>query len=188
MNLFIDTTNGCLVLVLENNNQVIDTKIIKDLIKISDVSVEEVKTLLTKNHLTIKDIHKLYVTLGPGSYTGVRVGVSIVKTLKAIDDCFEVYTISSLHYQAGLKNAISLLDAKGQKYYLGIYENGKNIICDQVILEEYIEDFTEQFSTFEILKDYQELDFVNNYLDLKSEFQLQTNINDIEPIYIKSYV
>ena len=188
MNLFIDTTNGCLILILEQDNLVVDQMIVPDQLRISDVAIEHLTKLLEKNQLTIQVIKRFYVLIGPGSYTGVRVGVSIVKTLKAINPGYEVYTLSSLHFQAETDDVISLLDAKGQKYYLGIYQGGKNLICNQLIPAEYVKDFEEQFATFKVIKDYQGFDYVKNYLALKSEFKLETDVNALEPVYIKSFI
>ena len=36
---------------------------------------------LMKNNLSVKDIDKLFVVTGPGSFTGIRIGVAIAKTI-----------------------------------------------------------------------------------------------------------
>ena len=40
-----------------------------------------VDKLLTQNRLTLKDLNAIEVNPGPGSFTGIRVGVSIANTL-----------------------------------------------------------------------------------------------------------
>lgn len=188
MNLFMDTSNNKLILILEEKTNIIDILIVENAKKISDHIISDLQNFLLKHNLTIKDTKKLYVINGPGSYTGVRLGITIAKTLKTINPEYEVYTLSSLHYQAGLKKAISLIDARGEKLYLGIYENGKQIIVDQLIISEYLDEFAKQFADFEILKDYKEIDFKKNFLDLKPFFKLEKNLEEINPVYIKDFI
>ncbi|QBQ07398.1 tRNA threonylcarbamoyladenosine biosynthesis protein TsaB [Spiroplasma gladiatoris] len=188
MNLFIDTSNNTLVLILEKDNIVIDNLILTNQTKISDIALENISHLLKKHNLSLNKIDKFYITKGPGSYTGVRVAITIVKTLKTVNDKFRVYTISSLAYQAGKLDCVSLLDAKGDKYYVGVYSNKKTLVVDQILPKDYLGDFCKAFKNFTIIKDYHELDFVQNYLDLKDNFELIENVDNIEPLYIKNFI
>ena len=57
---------------------------------------------LKQCHLSIKDIKKIFVVNGPGSFTGVRIGVTIAKTL-AWSLNIPVSPISSLEFIATTK-------------------------------------------------------------------------------------
>ncbi|QEH61496.1 tRNA threonylcarbamoyladenosine biosynthesis protein TsaB [Spiroplasma chinense] len=188
MNLFIDTTNNNLILILENKNQIIDSVYKTNQMRISDIVMDELKNMLDKNNLKIKEIDSVYCSNGPGSYTGVRVGITIAKTLKILNPSLKVFTLSSLAFQAGNDNVISLLDAKGKKFYIGIYESGVCKIADQLIPEDYLEEFKDQFGDFEIRSDYKDIDYINNYLSLKEKFELNDDVEKIEPIYIKNFI
>ncbi len=79
--LFIDTSNNKEISVeLE-----IDDK--KDfLVRIVDawkvqIVLPMIYEILEKNKITMKDINSIRVNLGPGSFTGLRVGVTIANTL-----------------------------------------------------------------------------------------------------------
>ncbi|QGS51622.1 tRNA (adenosine(37)-N6)-threonylcarbamoyltransferase complex dimerization subunit type 1 TsaB [Spiroplasma tabanidicola] len=188
MNLFIDTSNNNLILILEKDNNVIDSFVEKNQTRLSDIVLIEINKLLKKHDLTLRNIEKFYITKGPGSYTGVRLAITIVKTLKTVNNSFRVYAISSLAYQAGSSDCVSLLDAKGQKSYVGVYQNKRNIIVDQLLPDEYICDFCKNYKDFALIKDYYEIDFVKNYLDLKEKFELIEDIDNLEPVYIKNFI
>ena len=47
----------------------------------SEVLISVIETALKNVDLTIKDIDKFAVSSGPGSFTGIRVGMTVVKTL-----------------------------------------------------------------------------------------------------------
>jgi len=45
----------------------------------SEFLLQEIENLLKNNNLTIQDIDFLSVNIGPGSFTGIRIGISFVK-------------------------------------------------------------------------------------------------------------
>ena len=91
--------------------------------------------MLSERGLTIEDCDAVCVSMGPGSYTGLRVGVSTAKGL-----CFgsrkpllAVGTLDTLVAQAddaahdltdGLKYIIPMVDARRMEVYTAVFENG----------------------------------------------------------------
>jgi tRNA A37 threonylcarbamoyladenosine modification protein TsaB len=78
MNLFIDTTQKKCNLAIFNN-KIIDYISILTNNNLTDLVIEEINKLLKKNKINIKNITSLYLTIGPGSFTGVRIGCIIAK-------------------------------------------------------------------------------------------------------------
>jgi len=187
MNLFIDTTNWNLIILLEKDGQVIDSVIKRNTKKVSDIFISSLNELLSKHQLTLREIEKLYVTTGPGSYTGVRIGLLFVKTLKTIDDHYQTYVINSLAYQAGLAKVVSILDARGQKFFVGVYENGKPLIEEQLMTQTELDTLKAKY-LFPIVADYQDLDFAKNFLELKENFELINDYKNLLPVYLKKPV
>ncbi len=81
----------------------------------------------------IKDIDAIAVTIGPGSFTGIRVGLALAKGIafgldkKIIPvDNFEL-TFGRLHDIQPDKTYCILLEAKLPEYYYAVYENEKII-------------------------------------------------------------
>jgi len=122
--------------------------------KVSDIFVNEVETLLKNHQLTVKDLESFYVITGPGSYTGVRVGLLFVRTLKTIDAHYQTYVLDALHYQAGVGKVISQLDARGQKVYVGVYDHNEVLVAPELKALSAMDELAQQYPDFELLKDY----------------------------------
>lgn len=85
--------------------------------------------LLTELELTFEQIDLIAVTSGPGSYTGIRIGVATAKTL-AWTNNLPLYGVSTLtvlatngHYFKGC--VVPLLDARRERVYAGVYQGGQ---------------------------------------------------------------
>lgn len=123
--LYIDTTTSYLYTGL-----VVDKKLVsevkKDLGKdLSSYTLKEIDTMLKQNHLEPNDIDKIIVVNGPGSFTGIRVGVTIAKTY-AYSLKKEIVTISSLEAMAISSKEddiikVPLIDARRGYVYGAIY-------------------------------------------------------------------
>ena len=110
-----------------------------------------IQEMLAEHGLTLADCDAICVSKGPGSYTGLRVGVSTAKGL-----CFgsgkpllAVGTLDTLVAQAdeigGIKYIIPMIDARRMEVYTAVFENGVQItetspmIIDETSFAEYLE-------------------------------------------------
>jgi tRNA threonylcarbamoyladenosine biosynthesis protein TsaB len=116
-----------------------------------------IQEMLDERGLTLADCDAVCVSKGPGSYTGLRVGVSTAKGL-----CFgsgkpliAVGTLDTLVAQAAEEIAagegqayryiIPMIDARRMEVYTAVFENGKQItetapvIVDENSFAEYLE-------------------------------------------------
>ena len=143
--LAIDTSNYSLGIALINEEQVIG-EYITNMKKNHSVRVmPAIQKLLGDCEMVPGDIEKIVVAKGPGSYTGVRIGVTIAKTL-AWTLNIPLVGISSLEVlAAGVGRyfngyASPLFDARRGQIYTGLYQyqNGslKSVIKDQIILSK----------------------------------------------------
>lgn len=85
----------------------------------------------------IEDIDKIFVVNGPGSFTGIRIGVTIGKTIAwALKK--EIVTISSLEFMAttdvGTKYIVPTIDARRGNVFSGIYDKDLNIIKEDKLI------------------------------------------------------
>ncbi|WP_374696602.1 tRNA (adenosine(37)-N6)-threonylcarbamoyltransferase complex dimerization subunit type 1 TsaB [Spiroplasma endosymbiont of Polydrusus formosus] len=185
LNIFIDTSTDFLILILEQNEKIIGQVHHNNARRHTETTLSTIMKLLSEHKLKLQDINNFYLTSGPGSYTGVRIPMTIVKTIKVINSVVKVYTINTLIYQAGLDNVISTLDARGEKYYFAVVSNGTEVIPSQLLDYETCLDIIKQFPGYEFRCDLQIVDLGQNYLALKKHFRLVDDMTTLEPQYLK---
>jgi len=140
MNLFVDTSNKYILLSLFDE-EVHDYKIIEANRNQAEIFVPSLNTFLHENNQSIETIDHFYFTKGPGSFTGVRVGLTYAKALK-VSGYNNIHTINTLYTLLdSIENAQSIIDARGQKYYYqsvidGVFQQPQLIAYDQVDLDK----------------------------------------------------
>ena len=99
----------------------------------SAIMHQNILDLIKKNNLNINDFAAVAISKGPGSYTGLRVGLSSAKGLcYALD--IPLISINTLEIiAAGLRsevkgNIVSLVHAREDEFYYIIYNNKMQII------------------------------------------------------------
>ena len=101
----------------------------------SEILVPAIDDILQKAGITAGDLDFSAITIGPGSFTGLRLGIS---ALKAIELAYNVpiYGVSSLKvYSYAAKNlglpVLCCIDANKDRFYACLYdENGNEILPD----------------------------------------------------------
>lgn len=93
----------------------------------SQVIMPEVKYLLEQTGYTAADVGLLAAANGPGSYTGLRIGVSVVKAMAFAKDCrcTGVSTLKALAYSniAHKGTICSVMKARADLVYACVYES-----------------------------------------------------------------
>lgn len=177
MNLYIDTHLNDIVIILADSEKILKEKIISGEKEISKLIMPTIKDVLGK-----KKPDSVIVCNGPGSFTGVRLGVTIAKTLSYTLE-IPIRTITSLECLAISLNEdedkiVGFSDRNG--YYIGIFDEEMNIVGNYEYLtnkeyEEYIKKYN---VIIDIKRDYLK---IINYALSKDE----KNPHEIKPEYIK---
>jgi len=106
-----------------------------------------IDSTLKSSKLTLEDIEGISVSAGPGSFTGVRIGISIVKGLAHVSNipCVATSSLLSMAYSFIDEDitVCCVMDARCNQFYNGIFkiENGvvlrlcedRAISCDDLI-------------------------------------------------------
>lgn len=157
----------------------------------SEYAIVYLEKLLNKYHLKVLDFDEMVITIGPGSYTGVRVALTIAKTIAATS-AIKIKVISSLKAMAGMNKAISILDARSQKIFIGVYNQGIAVIKDKMIELKQLDQYINEFKDYEIVGDLSLIDKVDKEIDLADNIyklsQMEDYIDDTDnlvPEYIK---
>lgn len=157
----------------------------------SEYAIVYLEKLLNKHHLKVLDFDEMVITIGPGSYTGVRVALTIAKTIAATS-AIKIKVISSLKAMAGMNKAISILDARSQKIFIGVYNQGIAVIKDKMIELKQLDQYINEFKDYEIVGDLSLIDKVDKEIDLADNIyklsQMEDYIDDTDnlvPEYIK---
>ena len=80
ISLFIDTSSSDVSIAIVKDNIILGS-INKSSIKEHSKHVaNDIKTLLDNNSISPKEVNNIMVCVGPGSFTGIRIGVTIAKT------------------------------------------------------------------------------------------------------------
>lgn len=179
--LFIDTHSSNIVLILYK-----DKKIIKKITQESNMShsvycLSLIKELLEGNKLELKDLSLLLVVNGPGSFTGIRIGMTIAKTIayslnipiKLIDSLL----IKALNIDESTKY-ISLEDKHGA--FIGVFNHDNEIIESYryVKTSEYKELLNKNKYLNNVDIDYEKVILYASKID-------SVNPHNANPLYIK---
>jgi tRNA threonylcarbamoyladenosine biosynthesis protein TsaB len=91
--------------------------------------IPEIAAMLEGRHATLRDIEAIVVVNGPGSFTGIRVGLSTAKGLSegAGIPLIAVSRLALLAASSGLPHVLAAVDAGRGEYYVGEYQNGNNL-------------------------------------------------------------
>ncbi len=127
MNLFIDTTNSNFCLYLfDNDYKLLFKKNTNGERRYSEMLPKVYYECLKSSNLKVSEIKKLYLAIGPGSYTGMRISLAFAKSLKLLNDKITILTIKSpqvyIDYQF---DGVHQIDARGGFYYTSKFINGE---------------------------------------------------------------
>ena len=136
--LYLDTSSNFLYCAIVKENTLVGQlklKLEKDL---SSLALSEINNLFLTTSTVPNDIDKILVVNGPGSFTGIRVGLSIAKTY-AWSLNKDIATISSLEAMAVSSNIecdyyVPIIDARRGYVYAGIYDKNYN----QILKNQYM--------------------------------------------------
>lgn len=143
-----------LILGIDTSCATAGVSLTKDGIIISEISINDknthsvklmpaVETLFKNVNMTVSDIDAVAVVNGPGSYTGLRIGVSAAKAI-AYSAGVPVIGVNTLDFLAKSINVAgdayicSVIDARNTHVYYGIY---KTKLVDGKTVTEVVADY-----------------------------------------------
>lgn len=185
ISLFIDTSFSDVSIALVKGGKLLSL-IHEDIPNKHSIYVTKyIDNILKDNNLSPNSVDEIIIVNGPGSFTGIRIGVTIAKTYAYLLKK-RIVPISSLLARAlgeKEKYVLSLIDAGHSNYYIGLYDENYNIIT---------EEFANSEKTKELIKKYNPKIVNNNDKNYDIEKIIKytrqkegLNPHAVNPIYLK---
>lgn len=182
MILLLDTAANYLNIGLVINDNLIDSYSKPHPKQQSELLVSVIDDLFKKNNLLPSDIKKIVLTIGPGSYTGLRIALTFTKVIASLNN-IEVYVIDTLLANAGIsnKNVLVTLDARSNRHYVALVNNGQFLKPTTIIENSQIPEFNYE----ELIEVENNPYTLKNMLSAKSAWIKVKNIDQLVPHYLK---
>ena len=182
--LFIDTCNSFIVSIIKNDEIIYINKDSSNTDTSSKV-MPIIDDAFKSTNLDISNIDKIFVVNGPGSFTGIRVGVTIAKTISyslnipliKLSELELLATTSTDNYN------VPIIDARRGYVYGAIYDKDLNIYYKEshILFDELK---TKLPSDYNIVDNYDNIDLIK--LIKKHENDNQINPHELKPNYLKN--
>lgn len=148
--LFIDTSSSNPIISIIEDDEIVFN--FQEYIKndMSSMILPVIEEAFNKLNFDLKDIDKIFCVTGPGSFTGIRIGVSIAKTI-AWGFNIPVIPISSLEVLASTntnkKYIVPMIDARRGNVFGAIYDNELNSIKEDSLINknELLNEVTDKY-------------------------------------------
>lgn len=189
--------------LLDSSNTNLSVGIAKDDVLLKEISYEawqqqseymitEINKLIEEFNVQVNEIDSVMVGVGPGSYTGVRISITIAKTM-ALACNAKVYPVSSLWIEKDGNNpSICLANARSKRSYVGIYEGNKCLKEDTILTNDEVLEFIKNDPTYSVCGDTKYLGIagvlssnIENMLALKACLKPIENHLALKPVYLK---
>lgn len=158
----------------------------------SELLVFELDKLLRKHGLSGRAIDEVAVAIGPGSYTGVRIALTVAKTI-AYADHAKLYVNNSLSLlKTSGRPTICLMDARSGRCYFGVYLDDEVLEEDRVLSDEEVLRYIGEHPDYLIAGNVGRLgieggptDVLGQLLRTLSPAHLAPNVFAVKPAYLK---
>ncbi len=192
---YIDTTSSYLYTGIVIDKRLVNERKLHLSHDLSTYTLDEVQKMFGEINLRPNDVDKIIVVNGPGSFTGIRIGVTLAKIM-AYGLNIKITTISSLEAMSKStkidKLVVPIIDARRDACYAAIYDGnrcimeGKYLTLEKLFLfikglnrdYAFISNDIFPFETIHYNPDI--LNIVNNYQDRDC-----INAHLVNPLYLK---
>lgn len=167
--LYIDTSSSYLYTAIVEDNKLLGEVKEEFGQSLSEVALPKIVSVFTENNIKPEQIDKIIVVNGPGSFTGIRIGITIAKVYSWSLN-IPITTITSLEAMM-LSNEkdtykVPVIDARRQYVFGAIYDSNNR----QTLKPQHIK--------IEDLK--QEMASLDNYVVITNNEDLEEDFDNIE--------
>ncbi len=190
--ILLDSSNTSLTVGIARDDVLLESVSYEAWQSQSEHMVPELDKLLNKYNVDKSEIKEVAVAVGPGSYTGVRIAITIAKTIAAALGA-KIYAISSLRCQKDCKNpSICVINARSGRSYFGVFEDTKIIVDDCIMTNDKVIEFIKEHPDFVVCGNASYLgvegkqpDIARELLELKKITKPEAEPLAVKPVYMK---
>jgi len=210
--LYLDTSSRISEIALTQNSKILFHRILNDS-EGADQLVHQLRLSFSEINLKPDEINNISLSSGPGSYTGLRIGLAIAKGISLV--CRSGFIgVPSLDILANVypsaENIISLIPSNPKKseFYFAKYIKNNSVLrriseyasgnlidilkndSSFIIKKEYLHHIPES-ERLKFYSDFPENDVMKSQIELTSISISENNFSDIEyfrPEYVENYV
>ena len=190
--LILDTSSKYLVVAVADQEKVLKTIQYVAWQRQSEVAMTEINNICQELNIKAQDFNKIIVSKGPGSYTGIRIALTIAKTLAMVLNC-EIVTLSSLEMFVKPEGKyVSMLDARSKRAYVGRYENGLPVYDDCVLTIDELKDWISNNPDYKVVGETkviglveEEINLAEHMLEMSKNKESVRDVDALVPTYLK---
>ncbi len=144
LSLLIDTSNAYLSCGLAKDHEYLAGVHYEAWQRQSEMLVEEIDKLFKNNNIQPKELNEVIVSKGPGSYTGVRIGLTVGKIV-ATSLNIPLYLVSSLEgLKENGKKCLCVSNARNKRSYVAIYKDNECLLEDTIWTNEKVMNYLKE--------------------------------------------
>ena len=190
--LLLDSSNRNLSVAIGLDGRIFASKEYDAWQQQSELMIPAIEELLKENHLTLQQLNAIVVAIGPGSYTGVRIAVTIAKIMAFLLNV-NLYSVSSLAVLASYeKPTICLVNARSGRSYFAVYSGNEKLVADTILTNEEVMTYIHEHRDYAVAGDLEYLNLTSatfdrfmNMLNYIKEEHRETDLLAVKPIYLK---
>ena len=195
--LYIDTSSSYLYSAIVDDDQLLAEIQEEYGQSLSEITLPKISFLFQQAKLSPKDIDKIIVVNGPGSFTGIRIGLTIAKVYawSLQIPITTIYSLEAMALSSEKKTIhIPLINARRGYVFAAIYDENQNVILKpQYILLQELQNYWKQYDSYEIITNdlfdgvEETTKYVPNLLKIVQHFKDKKAINPhaVNPEYLK---
>lgn len=191
--LFIDTAHRHLTVACVENGLIVSMVHQEAFKSQSEKVMDAIHQCFTSADWQPRQLQSVILTEGPGSYTGVRIAMTIAKVLASVAS-IQVFTTTTLQLIAATgKNTFVMLDARSSRVYGGLVHDGQLVQSPAIYTIEQVKQFKEANSHWQFAGDLHLLNEADSQSDIREGIltciryaRLIEDIDALTPMYLKS--
>lgn len=191
--ILLDSSNRLLAVGLGKDGEIINQTMYEAWQRQSETMIPEIDQLLRKHHVKNEEIEAVVVSIGPGSYTGVRIALTIAKVM-SLALSIPLYAISSLKIlKEETGTSICIMNARSSRSYVGVYHENETLVKDTIWTNLEVLDYIKAHPSYHVCGEVSHLDLsskpteniLKTMLELSYQEGLVENPLGLTPVYLK---